>query len=324
MHIVILDGYVLNPGDLSWEGFQALGDCAIHDRTAPAELVDRCRGAQAAITNKVVLDAEVIEQLPALRYIGVTATGYNCVDTAAAERRGIAVTNVPAYSTDSVVQMVFAHLMNLTLRVGYHAHTVKHQRWANSPDFAYWHYPLVEVAGRTMGIVGFGQIGQAVARVAQAFGMQVIVYSPRGSKGVPGVEAVGLDECFRRADVLTLHCPLTADTARLVNADRLALMKPTAFLLNTSRGGVIDEPALAEALATGRIAGAGLDVLTEEPPPADHPLVPLKNCHITPHIAWATQEARRRLMQVAVANLQAYLAGKPHNVVNQPRGNASP
>lgn len=324
MHIVILDGYVLNPGDLSWEGFQALGDCAIHDRTAPAELVDRCRGAQAAITNKVVLDAAVIEQLPALRYIGVTATGYNCVDTAAAGRRGIAVTNVPAYSTDSVVQMVFAHLMNLTLRVGYHAHTVKHQRWATSPDFAYWHYPLVEVAGRTMGIVGFGQIGQAVARVAQAFGMQVIVYSPRGTKGVPGVETVGLDECFRRADVLTLHCPLTADTARLVNADRLALMKPTAFLLNTSRGGVIDEPALAEALATGRIAGAGLDVLTEEPPPADHPLVPLKNCHITPHIAWATQEARRRLMQVAVANLQAYLAGKPQNVVNQPRGNASP
>lgn len=316
MNIVVLDGYTLNPGDLSWDDLKALGRCEIFDRTPAAELVSRAANAEILVTNKFVLHREQILALPRLKYIGVTATGYNIIDVAVAKERNVIVTNVPAYGTRSVAQHTFALLLELTQHIGHHAQTVRDGRWARSPDWCYWDKPLVELDGLTMGIVGYGRIGQAVAKLADAFGMKVITSgSSSGKNRDAGIAAVDLDYLFRESDVVSLHCPLTPETKHLVNARRLARMKPTALLLNTSRGPLVDEAALAEALNSGCIAGAGLDVLSTEPPPADNPLVKAKNCFITPHIAWATHAARARLLKTAVENVRAFVAGKPQNVV---------
>ena len=315
MKIVVLDGYTMNPGDLSWEGLEGLGECAVYERTPPERVVERAAGAEVVLTNKVVLDGAVMARLPALRYIGVLATGYNVVDTAAARERGIVVTNVPAYSTRSVAQLVMALVLELAHHVGDHSRGVHEGRWTRSPDFAYWDWPLVELDGLVMGIVGFGQTGRAVADLTRAFGMRVLVHTRTPTAG-PGVEFVDLATLLRRSDVVSLHCPLTPETEGLVNAKRLALMKPTAFLINTSRGPVVNERDLADALNAGRIAGAGLDVLSTEPPKADNPLLGAKNCFITPHFAWATRAARERMMKTVVANVRAFLAGRPQNVVN--------
>ena len=316
MKIVVLDGYTLNPGDLSWDELKALGECEVFDRTPPDQTVARAKDAEIALTNKTVLDGKVLGQLPKLRYAGVLATGYNVVDVPAARERKIVVTNVPAYSTSSVAQMVFAHLLELTHHVGHHAQSVREGRWTASADFAYWDFPLIELSGLTMGIVGYGRIGRETATVARAFGMKVLAARRARKPETDEVEFVPLDELFRRSDVISLHCPLTPETKGLVNAQRLELMKPTAFLINTSRGPVVDEPALADALNSGRIAGAGLDVLAVEPPPPTHPLLKAKNCQITPHIAWATRAARERLMKTAVDNVRLFLAGGRVNVVN--------
>jgi glycerate dehydrogenase len=313
--IVVLDGYTMNPGDLSWKGLESLGECAVYERTPPERVVERAAGAEVVLTNKVVLDGAVMARLPDLKYIGVLATGYNVVDTAAARERGIVVTNVPAYSTRSVAQLVMALVLELAHHVGHHARTVREGRWTASKDFAYWDHPLVELEGLVMGIVGFGQTGRAVADMARAFGMRVLVHTRTPTAG-PGVEFVDLATLLRRSDVVSLHCPLTPETEGLVNAKRLATMKPTAFLINTSRGPVVNERDLAEALGAGRIAGAGLDVLSTEPPKADNPLLAAKNCFITPHFAWATRAARERLMKTVVENVRGFLAGRPQNVVN--------
>jgi len=327
MNIVVLDGYTLNPGDLSWNGLESLGKCEIYDRSSPPEVLKRASGAEIVLVNKIVLSRETIFSLPRLKYIGVTATGYNIVDVVAARERGIAVTNVPSYGTRSVAQMTFALLLELTQRVGHHAQTVRDGRWTACPDFCYWDYPLLELDGLTMGIVGLGRIGRSVANLAAAFGMKVMAYSRSSRAGVPPADAgagvppapvqlVDLETLFRQSDVISLHCPLTPETKHLVNAERLSWMKSSAFLLNTSRGALIDEPALAEALNSNRLAGAGLDVLGIEPPPGDHPLLHVRNCLITPHIAWATRAARSRLLAIATANVSAFLYGKPQNVVS--------
>ena len=317
MKIVILDGFTLNPGDLSWDGLKSLGGCEIYDRTSPDEVVKRAADAELVLTNKTVLTREQINRLPKLKYIGVLATGYNIVDVAAARERGVPVTNVPTYGTRSVAQMTFALLLELTQHVGHHAQTVDEGRWARSPDFCYWDYPLMELDGLTMGIVGFGRIGRTVADLAVAFGMKVLAHSRTiPQKKLQNIDFVDLARLFRTADVVSLHCPLTTETKHLVNAERLSSMKPTAFLLNTSRGPLIDESALAKALNSDQIAGAAVDVLEAEPPRADNPLFTAKNCLITPHIAWATRSARARLMATAVANAKAFLDGKLQNVVN--------
>ena len=321
MKIVVLDGYALNPGDLSWEPLERLGQCTVHDRTSPGETVSRAAGARILLTNKTAVPADVLGRLADCRYIGVLATGYNVVDVDAAAAGGIVVTNVPTYGTRSVAQMVFAHVLNLAQHVGHHARTVRDGRWARSPDFCYWDHPLVELAGKTMGIIGLGRIGKATAELARAFGMEVIGYDTHADPSAAGLcTPVGLDEIFQKSDVVSLHCPLTAETERIINAERLGLMKPTAFLINTSRGPLVDEQALADALNGGRLAGAGLDVLSAEPPAPDNPLVSAQNCCITPHVAWATREARARLMAVATDNVAAFLAGRPQNVVNAPLG----
>lgn len=314
---MVLDGHTLNPGDLSWAGLEALGECAVYDRTPAADVEARARDAGILIINKVVFNRGILERLPALRYIGVTATGYNVVDVEAARERGVVVTNVPTYGTDSVAQMVFAHVLNLTQRVVHHAATVKAGRWAECPDFCYWDFPLAELSGLTMGIVGLGRIGRRTAELARAFGMRVVAYDPYAAgETVAGVEVVGTpEEVFRAADVLSLHCPLTPETESIVNAERLALMKPSAYLVNTSRGPLIDEAALADALNGGRLAGAGLDVLAVEPATSACPLLDAANCFVTPHIAWGTAAARGRLMQTVVENVKAFLAGQPRNVV---------
>lgn len=310
MKIVVLDGYGLNPGDLSWKGMEALGELTVYDRTSPSELMERSEGAEALITNKTLITAENMEALPELKYIGVLATGYNVVDIEAAKARGIVVTNIPAYSTSSVAQMVFAHILNITQRVGHYAEENSKGRWTNNADFCYWDTDLVELDGKKMGIVGFGNIGQATARIAQAFGMEVLLYTSKEQSALPqGMRKVALDELFAESDVISLHCPLTPETKEMVNAERLKLMKPGAILVNTGRGPLVNEQDLADALNEGRIAAAGLDVLSIEPANADNPLLGAKNCFITPHIAWATKEARTRLMQIAVQNLKSYQEG---------------
>jgi len=314
--IVVLDGYTMNPGDLSWEGLERLGECTVYDRTPPEKVVERAAGAEIILTNKVPFDRERLARLPALKYIGVLATGYNIIDTAAARERGIVVTNVPTYATQSVAQLVFALVLELAHHAGDHSRGVHESRWTRSPDFCYWDWPLVELDGLVMGIVGFGRIGRAVADMARAFGMKVLAHDAAAPPQT-GAESVDLETLFRRSDVVSLHCPLTPETEDLVNAKRLALMKPTALLINTSRGPVVNERDLADALNTGRIAGAGLDVLSTEPPKADNPLLGAKNCILTPHIAWATRAARERLMKTVVANVRAFLAGRPQNVVNE-------
>ena len=316
MKIVVLDGYTLNPGDLSWEALSRQGELAVHDRTPPEETLARAQGAQAVFTNKTPLDRRLLAQLPELRFIGVLATGYDVVDVTAARERGIVVANVPAYGAMSVAQLVFALLLELTHRAGAHDRWVHGGGWSSAPDFCYWDGPLIELDGLTLGLVGLGRIGRAVARIGQTFGMAVIAHDPNAPETPPGVTPAELDEVFRGADVVSLHCPLTAQTERLADARRLALMKPTAFFLNTARGPLVDEQALAKALNAGRLAGAGLDVLSREPPPADHPLLRARNCVITPHLAWATAAARRRLLAVAAENLASFVRGRPRNVVS--------
>ena len=316
MNICVLDGYTLNPGDLSWDGLRQLGDCEIHDRTPLAEIVNRARNAEIVLTNKARLMRATLAELPKLKYIGLLATGKNVIDLAAARERGVPVTNVPAYGTRTVAQATFALLLELANRVGHHAQQVHDGDWTRAADWCYWDFPLVELDGLTMGIVGFGGIGAAVAEIAHAFGLQVIAYNPSPKPAPPFVRFVDLETLFRTSDVISLNCLLTPLTQNLVNAERLAWMKPSAFLLNTSRGPLIDEPALAEALNAGRLAGAGLDVLSVEPPPPENPLLRARNCIITPHNAWGTHAARSRLLCVAVDNVRAFLAGKPQNVVN--------
>lgn len=317
LKIVVLDGYTLNPGDLSWKDLEALGTVKIYERTHPGEVVERATGAQIVLTNKTVLDGEALSQLPDLKYIGVLATGYNVVNLEAARRQGITVTNIPAYSTDSVAQMVFAHLLNITQRVGHYAEEVASGHWTKQADFSYWNTPLVELAGKTLGVIGLGHTGMATARIALAFGMQVLAYTSKSAAELPaGIrKADSLEQVFSDSNVVSLHCPLTETTKNLVNMERLKLMKREAVLINTGRGGLVNETDLAEALEKGLLAAAGVDVLSSEPPVPGHPLVGVKNCFITPHIAWATLEARQRLMGQAVRNIEAFLSGQPINTV---------
>ncbi len=318
MKIVVLDGYTLNPGDLSWKSLESLGDCEIFDYSASEEIIPRAKNADIVLTNKARLSKKVIDQLPGLKYIGVLATGYNVVDIETATKRQIPVTNVPAYSTESVAQMAFAHMLNLTQRVGHHDQTVKEGRWAKSRDFCYWDTPLQEINDLILGIVGLGQIGQAVARIGQGFGMHVMAYDIHPPDPLPvGIELFSLEVLLEYADIVTLHCPLTTDNVKMINKTTLSRMKKSAFLINTSRGGLIDEQALAEALNNEQIAGAGLDVLSEEPPRADNPLIKAINCFITPHISWASYAARERLMDIAVDNVAMFLDGELQNVVNK-------
>jgi glycerate dehydrogenase len=313
MRIVILDGLTTNPGDVSWEPLERLGSLTVFDRTAPGDVAARAADADAILTNKAIVGREQIAALPQLKYVGVLATGFNIVDVAAARERGIPVCNVPEYSTPNVVQAAWALILELANRVGHHDRTVHEGHWAACHDFCYWHGELVELAGRTLGIVGHGRIGRGVAAVGRAFGMRVIHHRRQGG-GDPA--CVDLDTLFRESDVVSLHCPLTPETKGLVDARRLAMMKPTAFLVNTARGPLVDEAALAAALNAGQIAGAAVDVLSVEPPPASNPLLAAKNCVITPHVAWATRDARRRLIDVTAANLAAFADGQPQNVVN--------
>jgi glycerate dehydrogenase len=315
MNIVVLDGYTLNPGDLSWDDLRSLGPCEIHDRTSNDDLLQRARAAEILLTNKTVLNAGHIQQLSRLKYIGVLATGTNVVDLAAAHERNVIVTNVPAYGTRSVAQTTIALLLELTQHAGHHDRTVHEGRWTTNKDWCYWDRPLIELDGLTLGIVGLGRIGREVARIAAAFGMKILAFGPT-LKDVPDfVQKVELEALFRKSDAISLHCPLTPQTRALVNAERLSWMKPGALLLNTSRGALLDEQAAADALNSGRLGGAGLDVLSEEPPPASNPLLAARNCVITPHLAWATRAARSRLMRIAVENIRAFLAGKLQNVV---------
>lgn len=316
--ICVLDGHALNPGDLSWNEIASLGKLTIYDRTTPEDVIERAKDADILLINKINMTADVINQLPNLKYIGEQATGFNNIDLQTARERGIIVTNIPAYSTNSVAQLVFAHILNITNRVGHYAKEVRKGSWTNSLDFCYWNTPLIELAGKTIGIIGLGHTGQAVARIAEGFGMKVCAFTSKNFLQLPhDIRKVSLDELFSTCDVISLHCPLTSETKNLVNADRLKLMKKTAILINTSRGPVINEKDLADALNSGTIAAFGGDVLSSEPPKADNPLLTAKNCYLTPHTAWGTHEARTRLMTILKENIEAYLNGKPQNVVNK-------
>lgn len=316
MKIVVLDGYAANPGDLSWEGLKTLGECTIYDRTAPEEVLERAAGAEAILTNKVVITAEQMTALPDLKYIGVLATGYNIIDINAARERGIVVTNIPAYSTPSVGQMVFAHILNITQQVQHHSEEVRKGRWTNNADFCFWDTPLIELLGKKIGLIGLGQTGYNTVRIAIGFGMKVWAYTSKSRLQLPPeIKKMELDQIFHECDIVSLHCPLTEQTRELVNARRLALMKPTAILINTGRGPLVNEQDLADALNNNQIYAAGVDVLSTEPPRADNPLLTARNCYITPHIAWATTAARERLMGIMQENLKAYIAGKPVNNV---------
>jgi len=319
MKIVILDGYTLNPGDITWDGLKKLGDVVIYDRTPEAQIMERAMGAEIIFTNKTLLTEDVIKQLTSLKFIGVLATGYNIVDTEAAKARGIVVTNIPGYGTASVVQMTFALLLELCLHVQRHSDSVLDGKWSRSDDFCYWDYPLVELAGKTMGIIGFGNIGQQVGDVATAFGMNIIGNDRNRTDQShrTNFRWAEVPELLQQSDVVSIHCPLFPDTKGLINKESVQLMKSSAFLLNTSRGPLIVDEDLADALNQNIIAGAGIDVLSVEPPRIDNPLFSAKNCIITPHIAWATKEARTRLMNIAVNNLDAFLKGNPVNVVNK-------
>lgn len=316
--IVVLDAYTLcgEHRDVLEHILRPYGQVMIYDRTLPGQVVERAKGAEYVFTNKVVMDAAVMAALPDLRFIGVLATGYNVVDIEAARARGIVVANVPAYSTESVAQMVFAHLLNITQRVGHYADEVRSGAWSGQPDFSYRNTRLMELWGKTIGLVGFGNTGQATARIALGFGMKVRVVTSKAQQQLPrGVAKATLEEVFSGSDVVSLHCPLTRENSRMVNRDLLATMKPGAILINTARGGLVDDEALADALRSGRLMAAGLDVLTEEPPAPGHPLVGLENCFITPHIAWATEEAIARLVAITAQNLQTAAEGHPANNV---------
>lgn len=316
MKIVILDGYTANPGDLSWKELEDMGSLTVYERTRPEETVARAADADIVLTNKVIISREVMAQLPCLKYIGVLATGYNVVDIQAAHERGIVVTNVPAYSTESVAQMVFAHLLNATNRTDHYATQNRELRWTENRDFCYWDFPHMELAEKTFGIVGLGNIGQRVAEIALAFGMKVKAVTSKPADALPtGIGKADLEELLATSDVVSLHCPLTDSTRHLINPQTLQLMKPSAILINTGRGPLVDDQAVATALAEGRLSAFCADVLTEEPPKADNPLLKQPNAFITPHIAWATNEARTRLLQVVISNVKAFLDGKPQNIV---------
>jgi glycerate dehydrogenase len=319
MKIVILDGYTLNPGDLAWSEIEECGKVTVYEYT-PAELIyERAKGADILFTNKTPLNSEMLGRLEGLKYIGVLATGYNVVDVETAKRLGITVTNIPTYGTYSVAQMVFAHLLEHCHNVGLHSSLVKRGEWAEKRDFCFWEVPLVELYGKKMGIIGFGRIGRQVAAIADAIGMDIIAADKYKSdvSGIKSFKWAETEELLRESDVVSLHCPLFPDTKGIINKETLALMKSSAFLINTSRGGLIVDKDLADALNNGKIAGAGIDVISTEPPSADNPLLKAKNCNITPHIAWATKEARTRLMNIAAENLKAFLAGNPVNVINK-------
>ena len=316
MNIVVLDGFTANPGDLSWEELKALGNVTVYDRTSPSETVTRAAEADVVLTNKVVVGRKEMEQMPHLIYIGVLATGYNVVDVEAAHERGIIVSNVPAYSTESVAQMVFAHLLTVTNRTEHYAQENRNGRWTKNKDFCYWDFSHMELSGKLFGIVGLGNIGQRVAAIAHAFGMRVCAYTSKPEKLLPSyVEKKPLMELFSKCDIISLHCPLTTDTRHLVNSQTLQNMKPSAILINTGRGPLVDDEAVAAALANGRLAAFCADVLTEEPPKMTNPLLSQPGAFITPHIAWATKEARIRLLQVAIDNVRSFLNDHPQNIV---------
>jgi glycerate dehydrogenase len=316
VRIVILDGYTANPGDLSWKDLETLGQVTVYERTKPEDTVARAAEADIVLTNKVMIGRTEIEQLPHLRYIGVLATGYNVVDIMAAHEHGIIVTNVPAYSTESVAQMVFAHLLTVTNRIEHYAIQNRAGRWSNNPDFSYSDTVLTELAGKTIGIVGLGNIGSRVAQIALAFGMKVKAFTSKSADLLPdGIQKTDMQELISTSDILSMHCPLTDSTRHLINADTLRLMKKTAIVINTGRGPLVDDQAVADALEQKRITAYCADVLTEEPPKADNPLLKQQNAYITPHIAWATTEARVRLVQVATDNVRAFLKGTPQNTV---------
>ena len=319
MNIVVLDGYTLNPGDLSWKKLEELGNLTVHERTAPDQVYERAKGADIVLTNKTPVSAEVINKLSSLKCIGVLATGYNIVDVEAAKKRGVPVTNVPGYGTDSVVQLTFALLLELCQHVQRHSDAVMEGKWARSKDWCFWDFPLIELSGKTMGIIGFGNIGQEVADVASAFRMNILGHSrtETDQSHRKNFKWASLDELLTNSDVVSIHCPLTPETKGLINKESLKKMKSSAFLLNTSRGPIIVDEDLADALNNDVIAGAGIDVLSLEPPTIDIPLFKAKNCLITPHIAWATKEARTRLMSKVIDNISAFLSGKPINVVNK-------
>ena len=317
MKIVILDGYTANPGDYSWKALNSFGEVEIYDRTSRDEVIARAKDADMVLTNKVVLKGETLAQLPQLKYIGILATGYNIIDVDETRARGIVVANVPAYSTDSVAQMTFAHVLNITNRIEHYADQNRKGQWSEAADFCYWDTPLSELAGKTFGIVGLGNIGQKVARIALNFGMRVIAFTSKRAEELPeGVEKANLEELLTQSDVLSLHCPLSENTREMINRQSLAKMKRGAILVNTGRGPLVNEADVAEALAEGWLAGYGSDVMSSEPPKADNPLLKQPNAFITPHIAWATAEARGRLMATAIENAKAFIAGKPQNVVN--------
>ena len=316
MNIVILDGYTANPGDLTWKPLEVIGTLTVYDRTRSEDTILRAKDAEIVLTNKVCLRRQEIEQLPNLKYIGVLATGYNVVDVEAASERGIIVTNVPAYSTESVAQMVFAHLLTVTNRTEHYAMLNRNGKWTSSPDFAYWDTPLTELSGKTFGIVGLGNIGKRVATIAQAFGMKVVAYTSKRAEELPsGINKRTLAELLAESDVVSLHCPLTPDTRHLINRETIQIMKPSAILINTGRGPLVNDQDVADALNDGRLRAYCADVLSEEPPRADNPLLQCENAFITPHIAWAAEEARSRLIAVAIDNVKAFVEGMPKNVV---------
>ena len=317
MRIVILDGFTATQYDLSWKEVEMLGEVIVYDRTHPDDTVERCRGAVAVLTNKVVLSADVIAQLPELKYIGVLATGYNVVDLEAARQQGIVVTNIPAYSTMSVAQMVFAHILNVTMHVDHYAVENRNGRWSRSEDFCWMDTPVVELSGKILGIVGLGNIGSAVARIANAFGMEVMAVTSKEQPLLPNyIKKVTTDELFHTSDFISLHCPLTESTRGLICRESIAMMKPGVVIINTGRGPLVNEQDMAEALQQGRVGAFCADVLAQEPPAANHPLSGSPRAYITPHIAWASREARMRLIHIAAANLEAFLNGKPQNVVS--------
>lgn len=310
MKIVVLDGYTENPGDLSWDALAALGELTVYDYTSAEEIVSRIGDAPMVLTNKTPITAETLAACPKIRYIGVLATGYNVVDVAAARERGIVVTNVPTYGTQAVAQHVFALILELCHHVGHHNAAVQQGRWTAERDFCFWDYPLIELEGKTLGLIGYGRIGQAVARIARAFGMQVLPYRPSGGEGTVALETV-----LRNSDIISLHCPLTKDNAQMINGETIAMMKSGVLLINTARGGLINEQDLREALLSGHVSAAAVDVVSTEPIRMDNPLMGLDNCLITPHIAWAPKESRQRLMDVAVENAAAFLRGSVQNNV---------
>lgn len=318
MKIVILDGYSTNPGDMSWYGFNTLGDLKVYDRTTSDSIIERCFDAECILTNKVIIDSKIMDKLPNLIYIGVLATGYNVVDIEAAVKRGIVVTNIPAYSTDSVVQMTFAHIFNITNRVGEYSVDNRQGKWSANQDFCYWKYPMYELVGKKIGVIGLGNIGMKVAMVSMMFGMEVFALTSKHTATLPsGIQKVTLDDLLNICDIITLHCPLSKSTHEIINSETLSKIKPGAILINTGRGALVNEYAVAEALKSGHLGAYGTDVMCQEPPKSDNLLFSVPNAFVTPHIAWATVEARERLISIAVENLRAFLNGAPVNVVTK-------